>query len=128
MISFGANPAVSGSGFARASPWMSNKTARRKARNIIGMTESGRCGEGRGAEAKQGMAAPQPLLADTRFCPEGHLQAFESRGFAGCRSRIPCYTAASRLPALVRRSEHKERPMPDDKNKPAPGFVFGLTN
>src|SRR5882757_1845167 len=74
------------------------------------------------------MAAPQPLLADTRFCPEGHLQAFEGRGFAGCRSRIPCYTAASRLPALVRRSEHKERPMPDDKNKPAPGFVFGLTN
>src|SRR4029077_13027430 len=44
-----------------------------------------------------------------------------------CRSRIPCYTAASRLPALVRRSELKETPMPDS-NAPAPGFQFGLAN
>src|SRR3981081_4155024 len=44
-----------------------------------------------------------------------------------CRSRIPCYTAASRLPALVRRSELQEIPMPD-KNTPPSGFQFGLTN
>src|ERR1700682_543145 len=53
------------------------------------------------------------------------------RIFAGvpdCIARIPCYTAASRLPALVRRSEHKETAMPDEKNKPAPGFVYSLTN
>src|ERR1700733_6376435 len=45
-----------------------------------------------------------------------------------CATRIPCYTAASRLPALVRRSEPQETAMSDDKNKPAPGFVFGLSN
>src|SRR6202166_612848 len=44
-----------------------------------------------------------------------------------CVARIPCYTAASRLPALVRRSEPQEKPMPD-KNAPASGFQFGLTN
>src|SRR5476651_1198524 len=48
--------------------------------------------------------------------------------FRGCNTRIPCYTAASRLPALVRRSEPQETAMSDDSNKPAPGFVFGLTN
>src|SRR6266446_1545236 len=37
------------------------------------------------------------------------------------------YTAASRLPALVRRSELKETPMPDS-NAPASGFQFGLAN
>src|ERR1700692_3761198 len=42
-------------------------------------------------------------------------------------ARIPCYTAASRLPALVRRSEHQETAMPD-KNTPAPGFQYSLTN
>src|SRR6266853_3921051 len=45
-----------------------------------------------------------------------------------CVTRIPCYTAASRLPALVRRSELQETAMPDDKNKPASGFQFSLTN
>src|SRR5476651_698080 len=45
-----------------------------------------------------------------------------------CATRIPCYTAASRLPALVRRSEPQETAMSDDKNTPAPGFVFGLSN
>src|ERR1700733_10309088 len=45
-----------------------------------------------------------------------------------CVVRIPCYTAASRLPALVRRSEPQETAMSDDEKKPAPGFVFGLTN
>src|SRR3989440_8823916 len=44
-----------------------------------------------------------------------------------CRSRIPCYTAASRLPALVRRSELQETDMPD-QNTPASGFQFGLAN
>src|SRR4029079_6787979 len=44
-----------------------------------------------------------------------------------CRSRIPCYTAASRLPALVRRSELQENDMPD-QNTPASGFQFGLAN
>src|SRR6185312_11013027 len=44
-----------------------------------------------------------------------------------CRRRIPCYTAASRLPALVRRSELMETPMPDS-NAPASGFQFGLAN
>src|SRR5664279_1573334 len=42
-----------------------------------------------------------------------------------CAARIPCYTAASRLPALVRRSEPQERPMPDSN---APGFHYGLAN
>src|ERR1700761_3587137 len=44
-----------------------------------------------------------------------------------CSDRIPCYTAASRLPALVRRSEHQEMSMPD-KNTPASGFQYGLAN
>src|SRR5206468_9910716 len=44
-----------------------------------------------------------------------------------CRSRIPCYTAASRLPALVRRSELQETQMPD-QNTPSSGFQFGLAN
>jgi hypothetical protein len=44
-----------------------------------------------------------------------------------CAARIACYTAASRLPALVRRSELKETPMPDS-NAPASGFQFGLAN
>src|SRR4051794_1419409 len=44
-----------------------------------------------------------------------------------CNARIPCYTAAFRLPALVRRSEPQETAMSDDQKKP-PGFVFGLTN
>src|ERR1700687_4597359 len=48
-------------------------------------------------------------------------------GDPDCTARIPCYTAASRLPALVRRSEQKEIPVPD-KNAPASGFQFGLTN
>ena len=52
--------------------------------------------------------------------------------FAGdmpdCAVQIPCYTAASRLPALVRRSEHQETTMPDDKNKPASGFQYSLAN
>ena len=37
-----------------------------------------------------------------------------------CAARIPCYTAASRLPALVRRSEHQETAMTD--------FKYSLTN
>src|SRR5229473_1764743 len=44
-----------------------------------------------------------------------------------CVTPIPCYTAASRLPALVRRSEPQETLMPD-KNTPASGFQFSLTN
>src|SRR6202045_38521 len=44
-----------------------------------------------------------------------------------CNARIPCYTAASRLPALVRRSEHQEIAM-SDKNAPASGFQYSLTN
>src|SRR5260370_7976007 len=43
-----------------------------------------------------------------------------------CVTRIACYTAASRLPALVRRSEPQETLMPD-KNTPASGFQFSLT-
>src|SRR6202140_3790399 len=45
-----------------------------------------------------------------------------------CPARIACYTARSRLPALVRRSEPQETLMPDDKNKPASGFQYSLTN
>src|SRR5713226_7007736 len=44
-----------------------------------------------------------------------------------CVTRIACYTAASRLPALVRRSEPQETLMPD-KNTPASGFQCSLTN
>jgi threonyl-tRNA synthetase len=44
-----------------------------------------------------------------------------------CAARIPCYTARSRLPALVRRSELQETAMPD-KNAPASGFQYSLTN
>src|ERR1700733_13173747 len=47
--------------------------------------------------------------------------------FRGCNARIPCYTAASRLPALVRRSEPKEIHM-SDKNTPASGFQYGVAN
>jgi threonyl-tRNA synthetase len=66
----------------------------------------------------------------------GHLRAkgkhqteyFAARGgaalqlifFPDCATRIPCYTAASRLPALVRRSEHQETAMTD--------FKYSLTN
>jgi threonyl-tRNA synthetase len=45
-----------------------------------------------------------------------------------CNARIACYTARSRLPALVRRSEPQETDMTDDKNKPASGFQYSLTN
>src|ERR1700682_3897837 len=48
-------------------------------------------------------------------------------GDLDCVTRIPCSTAASRLPALVRRSKLQETPMPD-KNTPPSGFQFGLTN
>src|SRR6202142_3827539 len=44
-----------------------------------------------------------------------------------CHARIACYTARSRLPALVRRSEPQETAMPD-KNTPASGFQYSLTN
>src|SRR3979411_895108 len=44
-----------------------------------------------------------------------------------CIARIPCYTAASRLPALVRRSEHKETAMPDE-SAPASGFQYSVAN
>src|SRR5216684_8059183 len=44
-----------------------------------------------------------------------------------CVVRIPCYTARSRLPALVRRSEPQETPMSDNKKKP-PGFKYSLSN
>src|SRR5450755_838749 len=57
--------------------------------------------------------------------PAPHIADF--LGGPDCVTRFPCYTAASRLPALVRRSEQKEIPMPD-KNAPASGFQFGLTN
>src|SRR5258705_11143465 len=46
---------------------------------------------------------------------------------ADCTARIPCYTAVSRLPALVRRSEPQERPMPD-KHESASGFQYSITN
>src|SRR6202046_1671160 len=45
-----------------------------------------------------------------------------------CAARITCYTAASRLPALVRRSEPQEPAMTDDKNKPASGFQYSVAN
>jgi hypothetical protein len=57
------------------------------------------------------------------------IKALDSHIFPGdldCVTRIPCYTAASRLPALVRRSELQEIPMPD-KNTPL-RIPFGLTN
>src|ERR1700737_4093323 len=44
-----------------------------------------------------------------------------------CVARIPCYTAASRLPALVRRSEPQEPYMPD-KKAPASGFQYSVAN
>src|SRR6201996_4841887 len=44
-----------------------------------------------------------------------------------CFSRIACYTAAFRLPALVRGSEHQEMTM-SDSNSSTPGFQFGLAN
>src|SRR5258708_26583525 len=44
-----------------------------------------------------------------------------------CVPRIPCYTSSSRLPALVRRSEPQESPMPD-KNAPASGFQYSVAN
>src|SRR5450755_3389563 len=57
--------------------------------------------------------------------PAPHIADF--LGGRGIIKKNTCYTAASRLPALVRRSEQKEIPMPD-KNAPASGFQFGLTN
>src|SRR6478609_9200055 len=48
-------------------------------------------------------------------------------GLPDCVARIPCYTAASRLPALVRRSEPQEKPMPD-KSAPASGFQYSVAN
>src|SRR5882724_2935334 len=59
--------------------------------------------------------------------PEAALKLSKTTIFAGCRSRIACYTAPSRLPALVRRSELKETAMPD-KNTPASGFQYSLSN
>jgi threonyl-tRNA synthetase len=47
--------------------------------------------------------------------------------FAGCKNGPRWYTAAFRLPALVRRSEPEENTMPDD-NASASGFQFGLAN
>ena len=47
--------------------------------------------------------------------------------FAGCKNGSRWYTAAFRLPALVRRSEPQENTMPDD-NTSASGFQFGLAN
>src|SRR4051794_37088417 len=49
------------------------------------------------------------------------------RGFLDCMATIRCYTAASRLPALVRRSEPQESIMPE-KNAPASGFQYGVAN
>src|SRR6202140_3335555 len=66
-------------------------------------------------------------MAGAPVRPRRSFQAFETTRFAGCRSRIACYTAASRLPALVRRSEPQETAMPD-KNAPASGFQYSLTN
>src|SRR6202158_1965257 len=59
--------------------------------------------------------------------PEATFKLSKTTIFAGCRSRIACYTAPSRLPALVRRSELKETAMPD-KNTPASGFQYSLSN
>src|SRR5271156_5573792 len=47
-------------------------------------------------------------------------EACKNLVFAGCESRIACYIACSRLPAPVRRSELKEKPMSD--------FKYSLTN
>src|SRR5437868_13101001 len=44
-----------------------------------------------------------------------------------CTCRIACYTAASRLPALVRRSEPQETPM-SDAPKSESGFQYSLSN
>src|SRR5512141_2844763 len=59
-------------------------------------------------------AGSRPTVSKTAVLPD-------------CNGRIACYTAASRLPALVRRSEPQETPMSDDKIKP-PGFQYSLTN
>src|SRR6185437_6978694 len=47
--------------------------------------------------------------------------------FSRCNRPTGCYTAVSRLPALVRRSEPQETLM-SDKNEPASGFQYGLAN
>jgi threonyl-tRNA synthetase len=60
--------------------------------------------------------------------PQGCLAATIFSKGLDCTARIPCYTAASRLPALVRRSEPQETAMTDDKNKPASGFQYSLSN
>src|SRR5512140_2850121 len=59
---------------------------------------------------------------------QSRVPALESHAFAGCRSRIACYTAASRLPALVRRSEPQEKSMPDEQHKSGSGFQYSITN
>src|SRR5277367_4791774 len=61
---------------------------------------------------RQGQPAPMThgrLRRRARFLPP-----------PDCNARIACYTACSRLPALVRRSEHQETPMSD--------FKYSLTN
>jgi len=59
---------------------------------------------------------PQPGLNEAGK-PSKNLRFF----FADCTGRIPCYTACSRLPALVRRSEHKETAAMTD-------FKYSLSN
>src|SRR6266849_936467 len=58
-------------------------------------------------------ARPRPPFSDLLVCPGGYLRLSSS--------------PRSRLPALVRRSELQEMPIPD-KNTPPSGFQFGLTN
>src|SRR6266481_95260 len=118
MISFGANPASSASGCARNSPWISNNAARKRRRNSIERAGSGRGGEPAPDKLNNARLHRNHCWQTARLAEGG--EAFKNMAFAGCGSRIPCYIACSRLPALVRRSEHQETPMSD--------FKYSLTN
>src|SRR6516225_5868567 len=59
--------------------------------------------------------------------PSGRLKGKDFSFDRDCTTRIACYTALSRLPALVRRSEPQETTMAE-KNTPASGFQYSITN
>src|SRR5512140_1188040 len=118
MVSFGSNPAAAGTGSARNAPGTSNKAATRRARNIIG-----ECRDQHGritARLNKERQRRNLRRRMRRSRPEGPVKPSKPALFAGCRSRIACYTAAPRLPALVRRSEPQETVMTD--------FKYSLTN
>src|SRR6266849_2845202 len=126
---------------ASAGPQINTRMATGNVRSVMG--------PGRYAIAKktagQRRKANKPVVPSP-WRPRGHLANFIGWSHDGttvsckvayrhpiflrdpdCVTRIACYTAASRLPALVRRSEPQETLMPD-KNTPASGFQFSLTN